>query len=151
MFLELLCSWFEDENVEPKCQRAWIWIHALFYIHKAITSMLGDVSFFVYGSKLWNGFPNGHKEYQQGVCHTVALPFTLLKSIFKAKEGLWKFNILPCKKIIFEKNPLSHLIGPSPIFLEHGGTPEHRSLSTQHISRLCCLCLPFYKLCKWML
>jgi hypothetical protein len=25
-----------------------------FYIHKAITSMLGDVSFFVYGSKLWN-------------------------------------------------------------------------------------------------
>jgi hypothetical protein len=26
-----------------------------FYIHKAIISMLGDVSFFVYGSKLWHG------------------------------------------------------------------------------------------------
>jgi hypothetical protein len=43
---------------------------------------------------------------KQGMCHTMALPFTL-KSIFKAKEELWKFKYFsPCKNIIFKKIPL---------------------------------------------
>jgi hypothetical protein len=40
--------------------------------------------------------------YQQGVCHIVALPFTL-KGIKKAKEEYGNSNISPCKNIIFEK------------------------------------------------
>jgi hypothetical protein len=44
--------------------------------------------------------------YEQGVYHTVALPFTTNKYL-KAKEELWKSygnsNISPCKTIIFKK------------------------------------------------
>jgi hypothetical protein len=29
---------------------------------------------------------------KQGVCHTVALPFTLIKKYLKAKEELWKLK-----------------------------------------------------------
>ncbi len=39
-----------------------------------------------------------------GVCHTVALPFTL-KSILRQKKYYGNSNISPCKNIIF-KNPL---------------------------------------------
>jgi hypothetical protein len=43
--------------------------------------------------------------YQQGVCHTVALPFTT-KSIFKAKEELWKFKYFTMQNYNLQKNPL---------------------------------------------
>jgi hypothetical protein len=39
---------------------------------------------------------------QQGVCHTVALPFTL-KSILKQKKNYGNSYISPCKNIIFIK------------------------------------------------
>jgi hypothetical protein len=42
---------------------------------------------------------------QRGVCHTVALPFTL-KSILRQKKNYGNSNISPCKNIIFKKNPL---------------------------------------------
>jgi hypothetical protein len=37
---------------------------------------------------------------KQGVCHTVALPFTL-KSILMEKKELWKLKYLTMQKIIF--------------------------------------------------
>jgi hypothetical protein len=40
---------------------------------------------------------------KQGVCHTVALPFTL-KSIFRQKKNDGNSNISPCKNIIFKKS-----------------------------------------------
>jgi len=52
---------------------------------------------------VWTISPQQTKQNKQGVCHTMALPFTL-KSIFKAKEELWKFKYSPCKNIIFKKS-----------------------------------------------
>jgi hypothetical protein len=43
---------------------------------------------------------------QQGVCHTVALPFTL-KSILRQKKNYGTSNISPCKNIIFKKTKSS--------------------------------------------
>jgi hypothetical protein len=45
------------------------------------------------------------EDYGQGVCHTVALPFTL-KSILRQKKNYGNSNISPCKNIIFKKKPL---------------------------------------------
>jgi hypothetical protein len=71
--------------------------------------MLGDVSFFVYGSKLWNGLLGFLKWAQgiprKGVSHC-GLAIHISKKYLKAKEGLWKFSILPCKNIIFKKTIL---------------------------------------------
>jgi hypothetical protein len=39
---------------------------------------------------------------KQGVCHTVALPFTL-KSILRQKKNYENSNISPLKNIIFKK------------------------------------------------
>jgi hypothetical protein len=39
---------------------------------------------------------------RQGVCHTVALPFTL-KIILRQKKNYGNSNISPCKNIIFKK------------------------------------------------
>jgi len=38
----------------------------------------------------------------RGVCHTVALPFTLLKSILRHKKNYGNSNISPCKYRIFK-------------------------------------------------
>jgi hypothetical protein len=43
--------------------------------------------------------------WKQGVCHTVALPFTL-KSILRQKKNYGNSNISPCKKYNLKKNPL---------------------------------------------
>jgi hypothetical protein len=48
------------------------------------------------------GFGN-KKKPEQGVCHTVALPFTL-KSILRQKKNYGNSNISPCKNIIFKKS-----------------------------------------------
>jgi len=40
---------------------------------------------------------------KQGVCHDVALPFTL-KSISRQRKNYGNSNILPCKNIIFKKS-----------------------------------------------
>jgi hypothetical protein len=37
----------------------------------------------------------------------------------------------------------SHLIGPSPTFLEHAGTPQHRSLNILSKIEACFVMLPF--------
>jgi hypothetical protein len=47
----------------------------------------------------------GRSHLQQGVCHTVALPFTL-KSILVQKKNYGNSNISPCKKYNLQKNPL---------------------------------------------
>jgi hypothetical protein len=39
---------------------------------------------------------------RQGVCHTVALPFTL-KIILRQKKNYGNSNISPCKNIIFKR------------------------------------------------
>jgi len=41
---------------------------------------------------------------KQGVCHTVALPFTLKNLLIK--EELWKFKYLTMQKYSLNKNPL---------------------------------------------
>jgi len=43
---------------------------------------------------------------KQGVCHTVALPFTF-KSILRKKKNYGNSNISPCKNIIFKKKKSS--------------------------------------------
>jgi hypothetical protein len=45
----------------------------------------------------------GEYEKQQGVCHTVALPFTL-ESMLRQKKKYGNSNISPCKNIIFKKS-----------------------------------------------
>jgi hypothetical protein len=40
---------------------------------------------------------------KQGVCYTVALPFTL-KSILRQKKNYGNSNISPCKNIFFKKS-----------------------------------------------
>jgi hypothetical protein len=40
---------------------------------------------------------------KQGVCHTVALPFTL-KNILRPKKTYGNSNISPCKNIIFKRS-----------------------------------------------
>jgi hypothetical protein len=54
-------------------------------------------------------FGQYHRDKQnknkQGVCHTMGLPFTL-KSMFKAKEELWKFKYFTMQKYNLQKNPL---------------------------------------------
>jgi len=47
----------------------------------------------------------GHNSQKQGVCHTMALPFTL-KSILRQKKNYRNLNISPCKNIVFKKHPL---------------------------------------------
>jgi len=42
--------------------------------------------------------------YQQGVCHTVALPFTLKSILRQKKKNNGNSNISPCKNIIFQKS-----------------------------------------------
>jgi hypothetical protein len=44
-----------------------------------------------------------NSQTKQGVCHTVALPFTL-KFILRQKKNYENSNILPCKNIIFKKS-----------------------------------------------
>jgi hypothetical protein len=57
-----------------------------------------------YQEAMWFSKPQHHNTKKQGVCHIVALLFTL-KNI-KAKEELWKIKyiISPCKNIIFKKS-----------------------------------------------
>jgi hypothetical protein len=55
---------------------------------------------YIYFSHLWENF--SHVK-QQGVCHNVALPFTL-KSIWRERKNYGKSNILPCKNIVFKKS-----------------------------------------------
>jgi hypothetical protein len=45
-------------------------------------------------------------KFKQGVCHTVALPFTI-KKYLKAKEELWKFIYFTMQKYNLQKNPLN--------------------------------------------
>jgi hypothetical protein len=45
--------------------------------------------------------PGGNHQQQQGVCHTVAMPFTIIK----AKEELWKFKYFTMKKHNLKNNP----------------------------------------------
>jgi hypothetical protein len=46
----------------------------------------------------------GKKTKKQGVCHTMALPFTLKKKYLKAKEEeLGKFKYFTIQKYIFKK------------------------------------------------
>jgi len=42
---------------------------------------------------------------EQGVCHNVALPFTL-KSIWRQKKELWKLKYFTMQKYNPQKNPL---------------------------------------------
>ncbi len=46
-----------------------------------------------------------HSNFKQGVCHIVALPFTIFKkSILRQKMNYGNSNISPCKNIIFKKS-----------------------------------------------
>jgi hypothetical protein len=40
---------------------------------------------------------------EQGVCHTMALPFTLKRNL-RQKKNYGNSNISPCKNIIFKKS-----------------------------------------------
>ncbi len=53
------------------------------------------------------------QDFKQGVCHTLALPFTL-KSVLRQMKNYGNSNILPCKyfalqKYNLQKNPLKEI------------------------------------------
>jgi hypothetical protein len=52
---------------------------------------------------LSNYYYTTHNKIKQGVCHTVALQFTL-KSILMQKKKYGNSNISPCQNIIFQKS-----------------------------------------------
>jgi hypothetical protein len=58
------------------------------------------LSLSLYLSLSYLNFKNS--KLKQGVCHNVALPFTL-KSILRQKKNYGNSNISPCKIIIFKK------------------------------------------------
>jgi hypothetical protein len=72
----------------------WIGWHLIFLNWKDYLRRLQMVDIF---------WPIGTKLEQQGVCYTVALPFTL-KSIWRQKKNYGNSNISSCKNIIFEKS-----------------------------------------------
>jgi hypothetical protein len=43
---------------------------------------------------------------KQGVCHNMALPFTLIKKYLKAKEESWKLKYFTMQKYNLQKHPL---------------------------------------------
>jgi hypothetical protein len=77
------------------------------------------------------------KMIQQGVCHTIALPFTL-KSILRKKKNYGNSNISPCKNIIF-KNPFKRNQNPSTYYynsitnLKFQHKPKIPSFKNPHI------------------
>jgi len=63
-----------------------------------------DWRFLIFKNKITlpeDPFPHTPQKKKQGVCHNVALPFTL-KSIFRQKKNYGNSNISPCKNIIFK-------------------------------------------------
>jgi hypothetical protein len=60
-----------------------------------------DDGWFIQSARIKNEIPQANN--QQGVCHTVALPFTL-KSILRKKKNYGNSKISPCKNIIFKKS-----------------------------------------------
>jgi hypothetical protein len=60
----------------------------------------------VYFLKLFlpSSFKGNSYHCNKGVCHTVALPFTLKLSILRQKKNYGNSNISPCKNIIFKKS-----------------------------------------------
>jgi hypothetical protein len=56
-----------------------------------------------YQEAMWFSRPQHHNTKKQGVCHTVALPFTL-KKVSKQKKNYGNSNISPCKNIILKKS-----------------------------------------------
>jgi hypothetical protein len=63
---------------------------------------------------------NPFKDVKQGVCHIVALPFTL-KNILQQKNNYGNSDISPCKKYKLQENPFKEtkipqdIITPLPI------------------------------------
>jgi hypothetical protein len=47
--------------------------------------------------------PHKIEKKEQWVCHTLALPFTVLKSTLMQKKNYGNSNISPCKNLIFKK------------------------------------------------
>ncbi len=58
------------------------------------------------------GFVALRETWKQGVCQTVALPFTL-KSILRQKTNYGNSNISPCKNIILKKKSSKRNQNPS--------------------------------------
>jgi hypothetical protein len=65
------------------------------------------------------------QQQQQGVCHTVALPFTLKKYLKEKKKNYGNSNISPCKNIIFKnssktnQNPSRHFNSITDLKFQH--------------------------------
>jgi hypothetical protein len=62
---------------------------------------------------------------KQGVCHTVALPFTFKSILRQKKLNYGNSNISPCKNIIFKKsskrnqNPARHYNSETNLKFQH--------------------------------
>ncbi len=53
----------------------------------------------------------------RGVCHTMALPFTLKKNYLNAKNELWKLKYFTMQKYNLQKKPLKETKNPSRYLL----------------------------------
>jgi hypothetical protein len=59
--------------------------------------------YFIYGSlEQGPGGTETETRKKQRVCHTLALPFTLKRSILRQKKNYGNSNISPCQNIIFK-------------------------------------------------
>jgi hypothetical protein len=85
------CCWFTGgqfyHNHIMECPMKW---------NKTMESTL---QYLQNGTQLKNSFTKYYSPTKQGVCHTVALPFTFKKRILRQKKNYGNSNISPCKNL----------------------------------------------------
>jgi hypothetical protein len=96
----------------PEIRRWWWWERYRIWIDKLPICSLDPVKGFN-----WTCHLTGGRFLKQGVCHTVALPFTL-KNILWQKKNYGNSNISPRQNIIFRKSSKKKLILQNIITLE---------------------------------
>jgi hypothetical protein len=77
---------------------------------------------------------DAHYKRKQGVCHTVALPFTL-KSILRQKKNYGNSNNSPCKNIIFQKSSKRNQ-NPSRYYYNSGTNLKFQHKPKYHLSKI---------------
>jgi hypothetical protein len=79
--------------------------------------------------------PTSDQQQQQGVCHTVALPFTLKSILSRQKKNYGNSNISPCKNILIFKKSSKRNQNPSRYYNSITNLKfQHRS--KYHLSKI---------------
>ncbi len=95
-----------NQSIHPSIHPNWCWFTGGQFYHNHIMgcpmkwnkTMESTLQYLQKGMQLKNSFTKYYSPMKQGVCHTVALPFTLKKKDLKAKEELWKLKYFTMQK-----------------------------------------------------